>query len=480
MNVEELLQDLPIQGAFPGNLEVTGISIDSRKVKPGDLFVALTGSNYDGRMFAEQAVSAGAVAVLAEGPVVGERTVPWLQTENARPLLGPMSSRLWARPDGRLKMIGITGTNGKTTVAELVSAILTQSATENVRIGTLGNRLGTQELGSQRTTPEAPELFAALDQAAQQGAGAAVLEVSSHGLAQGRVAELEFDVALFTNLSRDHFDFHKGWEDYFTTKRRLFDQLKEGGTAVICIDDHYGLRLAAELDDRLTYGEQGDVRVIDADLTFQGIRAQVRTPRGDYEIDSHLIGSYNLSNLLAAVAVAEVLGLPHQQVAQAIARVRPVDGRLEPVVGQIPAFVDYAHTPTALEAALTALRSLGAKHLIVVFGCGGDRDAGKRIPMGQAASALADLAIATSDNPRNEDPARILEAVEEGLRATDKSNFLIEPNRQAAIRRAVEEATNESVILVAGKGHERVQIVGAEEIPFSDQQQLRNALEAQG
>ncbi len=480
MNVQALLQDFPIQGPIPYDLEVMGIAMDSRKTTPGDLFVALIGSNYDGRMFAAQAVANGAVAVLAEGPEVDSASVPWLQTENARNLLGPMSSRLWAQPDQRLKMVGITGTNGKTTLAELSSAILEGAGVRSVRIGTLGTRFGDHQSGPQRTTPEAPELYASLERAADQGIEAAVLEVSSHGIAQGRVGELEFDVAAFTNLSRDHFDFHDGWEDYYSTKKRLFDQLKVGGRAVVGTDDRYGQRLVSELSDALTYGRDGEIRAQRAELSFTGIRATVRTPRGDIEIESPLIGAYNLSNLLGAMAIAEVLEIPHGRVIAGIAEVTPIDGRLEPVPGRVPAFVDYAHTSAGLEAALGALRELGAKHLIVVFGCGGDRDVGKRVPMGEAAGALADLAIATSDNPRSENPQRILDAVEEGLRATSgPSGYLVEPDRKTAIRRAVQEATAESVILVAGKGHERVQIVGAQQIPFSDQMELRQAFEVE-
>lgn len=480
MKVTELLANLPVRGTVPPDLEVTGVSLDSRKVEAGDLFVALTGANHDGRVFAPQAVASGALAVLAEGPAVEVVEVPWLQIDGARAVIGPICSRMWAAPDEELRTIGITGTNGKTTVAELVSALLEASGEPNLRESTLGSRRqGAEESRGHstglRTTPEAPDLYRSLRRAADAGARAAVLEVSSHALAQGRVGALGFDVAVFTNLSRDHFDFHAGWEDYFATKRSLFDQLKPGGTPVVCVDDRYGRRLAQELDGVLTYGREGTVRARRAQLSFDGISAEVDTPRGRLDLRSRLVGGYNLSNLLAAVAVGEACGLDHAMIAAGIASVGPVDGRLELVPGPIPAFIDYAHTPAAMEAALTALRDLGARHLIVVFGCGGDRDPGRRVAIGAAAGRLADLTIATSDNPRTEDPRRILEAVEEGLRSVD-ADFRTEPDRCAAIRLAVAEARPESVILVAGKGHEQVQIIGTEALPHSDREELAAAL----
>ncbi len=477
MNVTELMRDLPVAGRFPEGLEISGIQLDSRLVEPGDLFVALVGDNYDGRVFAADAIERGAVAVLGQGDPIGAVAAPWLTADQPRALLAVLSSRMWDAPDRRLTTVGVTGTNGKTTVAELVTAILGEAGRNPARIGTLGTKFAGDSIPGTHTTPEAPALFAQLDRVEKLGADSAVLEVSSHALALGRVGELTFDVAVFTNLSRDHFDFHSGWEDYFETKARLFVQLKPAGKAVICIDDTYGRRLAERVPNCMTYGNQGEVRPTEAHLDLTGIRATVATPRGAIEIDSQLVGGYNLTNLVAAVAIGEALDIPHQATATALSKAAPVPGRLERVQGAIPAFVDYAHTPSGLEAALTALRELGAKHLITVFGCGGDRDSGKRVPMGMAAGRLSDLAIATSDNPRNEDPMRILAAVEQGLVAAKADNYLVEPSRRAAIGRAIEAATPDSVVLVAGKGHEEVQILGAERIPFSDRDELAAALE---
>ncbi len=480
MKVTELLANIRVNGDIPVDLAATGISLDSRRVAAGDLFVALIGASHDGRMFARQAEAAGAVAILAEGAPVEPVDVPWLEVASVRPVLGEVCSRMWQAPHERLRMVGITGTNGKTTVAELVAAVFEQAGEPTLRVGTLGSRLGSGGgpvvTAGERTTPEAPDLYRVLSAALDHRAAAAVLEVSSHGLVQGRVGGLDFDVAVFTNLSRDHFDYHRGWEDYFAAKRSLFDQLKAGGTAVVCVDDDYGRRLADDLDSVLTYGAQGQVRAKSAHLTLTGIDAEVVTPCGNWSVHSHLIGAYNLSNILAAFAVGEACGLDPEAIVSGVASVPPVAGRLEPVSGSIPAFVDYAHTPAGLEAALSALRELGAEHLIVVFGCGGDRDTGKRVPMGSAAGRLADLAIATSDNPRSEDPMRILGAVEEGLRTTGATDYRIEPDRRGAIRMAVAEARPESVILVAGKGHEQVQIIGDEQIPFSDRDELAAAL----
>ena len=484
MKVTDLLANIRVNGDIPADLAATGLSLDSRRVVAGDLFVALIGGSHDGRVFAPQAAAAGAVAILAEGPPVEPVDVPWLEVESVRPVLGEICSRMWQAPHERLRVIGVTGTNGKTTVAELVASILDHADLPSLRIGTLGMRprrsgavhAPAEPIPGVRTSPEAPDLYRTLRRGVDDGAEAAVLEVSSHALAQGRVGGVGFDVAVFTNLSRDHFDFHSGWEDYFAAKRSLFDQLKDGGTAVVCVDDRYGRQIAAELDRVLTYGVDGTIRPRRSQLSFSGIEAEVETPRGGLVVNSRLLGDYNLSNILAAVAVGEALAVDQRAIVSGIAAVDSVDGRLQPVSEEPPAFVDYAHTPAALEAVLTALRRLGARHLILVFGCGGERDPGKRVPMGEVAGRLADLAIVTSDNPRGEDPMRILGAVEEGLLSAGATDYHIEPDRRSAIRMAVVEARPESVIVVAGKGHEQVQIIGNERIPFSDRDELTAAL----
>lgn len=494
MRLAELIQGLPVtvSGAFDlAGVDVRGVAHDSRTVEPGDLFAAWRGDRHDGRSFAPAALERGAVAVLADGPPPAETTVPWLTTERPRALLGPLASRAYGHPDRELVLAGVTGTNGKSTVATLLAAVLDASGRPAGFLGTLGYRLGGRAFPGERTTPEASDLFRTLRRMREAGAAAVAMEVSSHALEQGRVAGAAFDVAVFTNLSRDHLDFHGSMESYFDAKRRLFDHLKPGARPVINVEDPWGARLAAELPTALTYGEGGEVYARTASLGARQTRATVATPRGDLEITSPLLGRFNLSNLLAAVAAAEVLGLPHDAVVAALAVQPPVPGRLEPVDrGQpFPAFVDYAHTDAALAAALGAVREIagdergaempGQGRVAVVFGCGGERDPGKRPVMGRVAGELADLPIATSDNPRREDPLAILAAVEEGLKQSGNGSYLVVPDRREAIRAAVAAVSEGGpgwAVLIAGKGHEDVQVVGDSKLPFSDRDELAQAL----
>jgi UDP-N-acetylmuramoyl-L-alanyl-D-glutamate--2,6-diaminopimelate ligase len=313
----------------------------------------------------------------------------------------------------------------------------------------------------------------------EAGAEAVAMEVSSHALDMGRVAGVSFDAAVFTNLTRDHLDYHRDMDEYFAAKRRLFDHLKPGARPVVNLDDPYGRRLAGEISGALTFGEGGDVHARGVALTTSGIRGVLVTPRGEVEIASPLLGRYNLSNLLAAAAAAEALGLPHAAMAQAFAAQRPVPGRLEPIDrGQpFPVYVDYAHTDAALEAALRSVREVAGGKVAVVFGCGGDRDRGKRPLMGRIAGELADLPIITSDNPRSEDPHAILAAVEEGLKASGNPGYKLVPDRREAIRLAIDSAGPGWAVLVAGKGHEREQIIGDQRLPFSDIEEIGRALE---
>jgi UDP-N-acetylmuramoyl-L-alanyl-D-glutamate--2,6-diaminopimelate ligase len=389
-------------------------------------------------------------------------------------------------------MVGITGTNGKSTLVALAAAILGAAGERTGAMGTLGFRLAGEPFpgeSSTPTTPEAPDFYATLRRMRDAGAAAVAMEVSSHALVQGRVAGAGYRVAAFTNLSRDHFDFHGGFEDYYLAKARLFDQLTDDGVAVLPTEDAYGRRLTGELRERgatiLTWGEGGDVSTREVELTGDGIRGTLVTPRGEYGFETPLIGRYNLLNLTAAAAVAEALGLPQAAVVEALAAQRPVRGRLEAIrAGQpFPAYVDYAHTDGALEAALAALREIADRKLLLVFGCGGDRDPGKRALMGEVAGRLADHVILTSDNPRSEDPLAILAAVEEGLAAAHRpdgtaASYEVAPDRRAAIRRAVELADADSTVLVAGKGHEAEQIVAGRRFVFSDHDELRAALDA--
>ena len=488
MKLSALIRDLAASGDLGTDPEVFGVRHDSRSVEPGELFVTWSGAKFDGRLFAGQAIERGAVAILADSPRPAEtpREIPWLEAADPRALLGDLAAPLYGHPDRALTLVGVTGTNGKSTVVELCANILESAGLPCGRIGTLGYTFAGDDLAAgrtaERTTPEASDLFRLLAAMRDRGARAAAMEVSSHALVQGRVRGARFDVGLFTNLTRDHLDFHGDFETYYSAKRRLFDVLKPGGKGVANLDDAYGRRLADELGLVHTFGSSGSgaaVRPAGVDLDGEGMRGALATPRGQVRFRSPLLGRYNLSNLLAAAAAAEALELPFDAVAAGIAKTRPLAGRMDAVRAGQPflAVVDYAHTDAALGAAIRSLRELTGTKVVVVFGCGGDRDPGKRPMMGKIAGDLADLPIATSDNPRSEDPLAILSAVEEGLKASTNRNYRIVPDRREAIRRAVTVAMGGGwSVLVAGKGHENEQIVGNQRLPFSDRNELERSI----
>ncbi len=483
-------------GAFAGDPDVRGVAHDSRRVEPGDLFVAWRGARFDGAAFAPDAVARGAVAVVAAGARPAEPAeagapaktaeVPWLTAADPHALLAPLAARVYGHPDRELVLAGVTGTNGKSTVMALTARILEAAGRPAGTIGTLGSRFRGLEESVGRTTPEASDFFRLLRRMRDAGAEAVAMEVSSHALVLGRVAGARFDLAIFTNLTRDHLDFHADFEDYFAAKRTLFSMLKEGGAAAVNAGDPYGQRLAAELPAAITYGDGGAVRVERVELGAGGTRGEIATPRGRIAFASPLVGRFNLENLLAAAAGGVALGLPLETVAAGLAAQPPLPGRMEPVDrGQpFPVFVDYAHTPAALEAALRSVAELGeGREVIAVFGCGGDRDPGKRPIMGEIAGRLAGRVIATSDNPRTEDPLAILAAVERGLAASG-GRYEIEPDRRRAIRRAIELAGEiggeRSAVVIAGKGAEPVQVIGTDALPFYDRDEAAAALAARG
>lgn len=491
MRLGELMAELPVEGADEAGVDVTGVAHDSRRVAPGDLFVAWRGERFDGTDFAAQAMDSGAVAVLApEGaqrPEGVPADLPWLHAADPHRLLAPLSARLYRHPDRELITAGVTGTNGKSTVATLLAEILEAAGHPAGLLGSLGYRYGGKLYQKGRTTPEASDLYRLLRTMRDHGAASLAMEVSSHALALGRVDGMAFDLAVFTNLSRDHLDFHADMEDYFQAKRQLFLRLKDEGAlahpgrAAINSDDEHGRRLIDELpaDRVVTWGEEtGDVHVVDADLDETGIRARFTTPRGELAVESLLLGHFNLLNLLAAVAGAEALELDPSSVRDGIARLRPLPGRMQPVkAGQpFPVFVDYCHTPLALEAALKSLRRLSGRRLVVVFGCGGDRDRGKRPQMGRIAGDCAELPILTSDNPRTEDPQRILDEVEVGVKESGNEAYRVVVDRREAIALAMELADEDSLVLIAGKGDEPIQVVGTRELPFYDHDEAVKAL----
>ncbi|HVR11116.1 MAG TPA: UDP-N-acetylmuramoyl-L-alanyl-D-glutamate--2,6-diaminopimelate ligase [Thermoanaerobaculia bacterium] len=482
----------PLARQAPRDPDITGVTHDSRRVRPGDLYVALPGQLFDGWDFAAAAVGSGAVAVAGAPPrdpaLAAALGVPWAPLADPRAGLAALAARAYGHPDRELLLAGVTGTNGKTTVALLMAAMLEAAGLPAAFLGTLGYSFREHRFAGGHTTPESSDLYRTLRGMHAAGARAAAMEVSSHALAMQRVAGAAFDVAVFTNLTRDHLDYHQDMETYFAAKRLLFAQLKPGARPVVNADDPYGRRLADELPEALTFGDGGAVRASGVRLSAGGIAARLETPRGALDVASPLLGRYNLDNLLAAAAAAEALGLPHAAMARGIAQRRPVPGRMEPVDrGQpFPVFVDYAHTDAALAAALAAVREVAAGpgqgagqdlKVAVVFGCGGERDPGKRSVMGRTAGELADLPIVTSDNPRSEDPLAIIAAVAEGVKASGNASYRLVPDRREAIRAALAAAGPGWAVLVAGKGHEREQIVGDRKLPFSDIEEIGRALE---
>ncbi len=457
-----------------GQVEVARVESDSRAVRPGDIFVAIRGAKADGLAHVPDAIARGAVAVVSDRPAPGTARVPWLEVSSPRRALALLAAALNGNPAEKLVLAGVTGTNGKTSTATLLEAILARRYGKAGFLGTVGYRTPRRQVEADRTTPEAPVIQELLSEMLADGAKAAAMEVSSHALALDRVEGCRFDVVVFTNLTRDHLDFHGDMESYYQAKKRLFDLRKPGACGVVNADDPYGARLLAEVTPPLASfspsGGAAEFRAESSRCDLSGVSFDLAFPGGRVAIASPLLGRFQLSNLAGAATAALCLGVSPADVAAAIAGVTNVPGRLERVeAGQAyPILVDYAHTPDALERLLQAVRELTDKKILLVFGCGGDRDRGKRAPMGEIAGRLADIAIATSDNPRSEDPEAILREVEAGLVASGATKYLKLVDRREAIRQAIDLANPGTVVVIAGKGHETTQILGAQEIPFDD------------
>ena len=473
-----------LEGGQPvGDPLITGLTHDSRRVRPGYLFAALQGERADGLDFVDEAVAQGATAVLCDRPAPEVYAgLPWLRVADARGALARLARAFWGAPDRDLTVVGITGTNGKTTTAVLLAAALEAAGLPTGVVGTLGARTGAGWQPTGYTTPEAPDLFARLDEMRTGGRRAAVIEVSSHALVLKRVESVEFDVAVFTNLSRDHLDFHRDMERYFAAKARLFASLPPHAAMAVNLDDPFGTRLLTPPRLRVvTYGRATRAAILPLETTSDraGMRVRLQTPSGPLDVHSHLVGLPNLYNIMAAVAAACALDLDLARVAEGIASVKGIPGRAEVVdEGQdYTVLVDYAHTDDALVNILRVARELTEGRVLVVFGCGGDRDRTKRPLMGAAASRLADVAVLTSDNPRSEDPRTILEEVAAGMQGDrSRAECLIEPDRAAAIALAMSRAESGDVLVIAGKGHETEQILADRRIPFDDREEARRAL----
>jgi UDP-N-acetylmuramoyl-L-alanyl-D-glutamate--2,6-diaminopimelate ligase len=475
----ELLSSAAPDSSFPpaaSDREIAGISSDSRTVGPGEIFVALRGERDDGWAHALEAVARGAVAVVSDRPAPEEFPVPWVRVREPRRLLGQIAARLAGNPSEKLVLAGVTGTNGKTTTAMLLEAVLARRYGGAGFLGTVAYRTGRRELPSRHTTPEAPLLQELLAEMVAAGTPAAAMEVSSHALALDRVAGTHFDVAVFTNLTRDHLDFHADLDAYFDAKKKLFSLRKPGAAAVVNAEDAWGRRLADEVSPPVvtfsSAGEAADVRAENVVCDLFSTSFEVVHRSGRFRVSSPLLGRFNVDNLLAAAAAALALGIGEKDVAAGLASVTRVPGRFERVIAGQPfsILVDYAHTEDALARLLRAVRDLTDRKVILVFGCGGDRDRGKRAPMGRVAGSLSDFAIATSDNPRSEDPEAILAEIEEGLVASGATNYRKIGDRREAIRTAIGLADAGTVVVIAGKGHETVQVVGGRSLPFDDRE----------
>ncbi|GAB6875894.1 UDP-N-acetylmuramoyl-L-alanyl-D-glutamate--2,6-diaminopimelate ligase [Thermaerobacter litoralis] len=488
-----VLPDKTVTG--PADRVVAGITYDSRRVEPGFLFVAIRGLRYDGHSFIDEAVARGAAAVVGERALALEG-VPYVQVPSSRLALGLLAAAFYGHPSSRLVLVGVTGTNGKTTTTHLIRWVLEAGGHPTGLIGTVHNIIGGRSLPVERTTPEAADLQRLLAAMRDEGMTHVVMEVSSHALSLQRVAGCAFDIGVFTNLTQDHLDFHASMEDYAAAKARLFARLGRNevpGTtkpgpkaAVINADDPWG-RFMADRSSApvITYGlrERADITAREVEVGPGGIRFVLVSGQGEVPVRLRLTGRFNVYNALAAAGAGLALGLDPGTVARGLESLPAVPGRLERIDRGQPfaVIVDYAHTPDGLENVLKGVRELaGQGRVICVFGCGGDRDRGKRPQMGAISARLADYTVLTSDNPRSEDPEAILDDIEAGVRQVPGAAYERVTERAAAIRRALELARPGDVVLIAGKGHEDYQIFADRTIHFDDREVAAEALAAMG
>jgi UDP-N-acetylmuramoyl-L-alanyl-D-glutamate--2,6-diaminopimelate ligase len=482
MKLKDLFQDIP-DCQFDGDLEteILGLAHSSKQVKPGFLFAAMRGEKSDGLEFIGEARQNGASAFLSDRPRPPRWTKAWVQAEDVREVLALAAANFYAHPSMALKVIGITGTKGKTTLTYLLESILRSAGYQPGVIGTINYRWANVVLPASRTTPEAPDMQRMLSEMRGQGVTHCLIEVSSHALDLKRVWGVHFDIAVFTNLSAEHLDYHASMEDYFEAKKKLFFLNAKKRTAVVNLDDPWGNRLMAELPlTTISFGLEpaAIVRAEQVRFAETGIKAEVDYPGGQVKICSALMGKHNLYNILAAVATGLALNIPGPTIKDGISALKAIPGRLEKVENTrgFHVFVDYAHTDQAMRSLLEAIRELKPQRILLVFGAGGDRDKSKRSRMGEVAAALADHSIITSDNPRTEDPQAIIADIEHGFIGKGAKNYTIIPDRRSAIASALAQARKGDYILIAGKGHENYQIFKERTIHFDDAEVVRSIL----
>jgi UDP-N-acetylmuramoyl-L-alanyl-D-glutamate--2,6-diaminopimelate ligase len=487
MTVEQILQGVRLRKELAADLAktpVAGLEYDSRRVEPGFLFFAFAGARADGREFAQQAAGKGAVAVLSELAAPAGFQGAWIEVENGRQALALAARNFYGKPDERLKLTGVTGTNGKTTTTFLIDSVLRAAGKTTAMVGTIEYRLAGEVRPAVNTTPESLDLYRLFHDLEQAGGTHATMEVSSHALALGRVFGITFHTAVFTNLTRDHLDFHHTMEQYFAAKQLLFAPVGSPAPAwaVINFDDPYGRQIPAAAH-MLRYGFNAgaDLRASSLRMNFDGLQFTVQHGAERVHLTSSLVGKFNAYNILAACGVALSYGLDWKIISNAIANSPRVPGRFESIQEGQPFLivVDYAHTDDALRNVISVARELHPKRVITLFGCGGDRDRTKRPLMAQAASEASDFVVLTSDNPRSEDPIAIMNDALVGLRRFD-TQHVIEPDRAKAIRTALNEARPGDIVILAGKGHETYQVLKDRVIHFDDREVARDVLRGMG
>lgn len=490
MRLKELIDKIGAREAGGlSSIKINGVASDSRNVKEGFLFVAFKGQRQDGNNFIDEAVKRGAKVIVTQYkvpsiPVCRGRSkyqdkIILVRVKDARKALADLAGKFYNYPSRKVKCIGVTGTNGKTTVTYLLESILRQARFSCGVIGTINYHFNDKVIPAPNTTPDAAFLQSMLSEMRDSMVDYCALEVSSHSLEQERVRGIDFKYAVFTNLTSDHLDYHKNRLSYFEAKAKLFKMLNKHARAIINIDDEYGLKLAGRSDSVIvTYGidNKADVRAYDLSLSLGGTEFRVVTQKEEFKVRTRLIGKHNVYNILSAIAVSLSEGIRKEHILDGIAKLEKVDGRLERIKGKYPfnVFVDYAHTEDALKNVLISLSKIKHRKIVLVFGCGGDRDRTKRPKMGYVASSLSDLTVITSDNPRNENPVKIMEEITSGF---TKENFIVIEDRFAAIEKALSAAEEEDIVLIAGKGHEQYQVFKDKITYFDDRQAVKEILD---
>jgi UDP-N-acetylmuramoyl-L-alanyl-D-glutamate--2,6-diaminopimelate ligase len=489
MNVNEVFRGIETAlSAGAGGVEIRQVACDSRKVQPGALFFALHGAKADGNAFIQDAVKRGAAAIASEDarPSTVAASVAWIQIREARKALAMAAANFFGHPANALKLVAVTGTNGKTTTTSVINAIVKASGAKTGLFGTIAYHTPLGDYPAPNTTPESVDLQGFFAEIRDAGGKYAVLEASSHSLAMDRLWGCHFHAAAFTNLTREHMDYHKTFEDYFAAKKKLFEGTGAGvpEVAVLNSDDEFGRRLTGLAKKTVTYGfeSNADITTKKFQLTFEGLSFAAHTPNGKVHVVSPLVGRINVYNLLAAIGAAQALGLSNEVIETGISNLESVSGRFQRIdLGQpFLVIVDYAHTDDALENLIRTARELNAKgRIITLFGCGGEKDRTKRPVMGEVTGRLSDLTILSSDNPRSEDPLKIISDIIVGLQKIS-GKYLIEPDREKAIGVAMDEARAGDIVLLAGKGHENYQILADRTLEFDDREVAQRALRERG